>query len=266
MREPIGPPALSIVLPCFNEGRRIATSVRELRTWFGPDIEIVVIDDGSTDDTSGQARAVAATDPAIRVHQLPHNRGKGAAVRAAIPVAMGDRVLFVDADMAFDRASVQRVVDALAEFDLAIANRRHRDSRYSVPVSLFGFLYRRHLVGLSFNALLRVLLQLPYRDTQCGLKAFRRDALRQLEPSLTIDGFAFDVEMLLVARALELRIAEVPVMVRYESAKSSVQLARAALAMARSLVTISAARLAGRYSRQRVRTAAAPGEQPQRLR
>jgi hypothetical protein len=116
-----------------------------------------------------------------------------------------------------------------------------------VPVRLFGFLYRRHLVGLTFNALVRTAFGLPYRDTQCGLKAFRREALERLGRSLTIDGFAIDVEILLVARALGLRVTEVPVVVTYESAASSVRLIRSAAAMSTDLLRMLVRRATGRY-------------------
>ena len=116
-----------------------------------------------------------------------------------------------------------------------------------MPVRLFGFLYRRHLVGLTFNALVRTAFGLPYRDTQCGLKAFRRGALERLGRSLTIDGFAIDVEILLVARALGLRVTEVPVVVTYESAASSVRLIRSAAAMSSDLLRMLMRRVTGRY-------------------
>lgn len=252
-------PSLSLVVPCFNEGRRIASSIRELRSWIGPEAEILVVDDGSTDDTVERVTAVADEDPCLRIHHYAPNRGKGAAFRAAAAVALGDKVVFLDADLVFDRASVLRIVDALGDADAAIANRRDDRSRYVVPVSLFGFLYWRHMLGLAFNALVRVALQIRFRDTQCGLKGFRRDALRQIAPSLTVDGFAFDVEMLVVARSLGLRVAEVPVMITYASARSSVHVVRGASGIASGLLRIAVNRWRGQYSPERVRAAAAAG-------
>ena len=175
------------------------------------------------------------------------NGGKGASIRAAIGSAAGEHIVLVDADLAFGRDSIAAVLQGLDEGDVAIGNRRHVESRYSVPVRLFGFLYRRHLVGLTFNALVRTAFGLPYRDTQCGLKAFRRSALERLGSSLTIDGFAIDVEILLVARALGLRVIEVPVVVTYESAASSVRLIRSAVAMSTDLLRMLVRRAAGRY-------------------
>ncbi len=247
---------LSIVLPCFNEEKRIGASLRELRSWVGPAPEILVIDDGSTDATFARATEMGAEDPNVRVHHYAPNRGKGAAFRAAVPIASGERIVFLDADLVFDRDSLLRIVDALAEADVAIANRRDDRSRYCVPVSVFGFLYWRHMLGLLFNALVRTVLQIPFRDTQCGLKGFRRDALRKLGPSLTIDGFAFDVEMLLVAQSLGLRVAEVPVKITYDSARSSVQVVRGATGIGAALLRIAARRWQGQYSPDRVQAAA----------
>jgi glycosyltransferase involved in cell wall biosynthesis len=244
-------PPLTIVLPCYNESAGIVRSLTALRTWFPPDTQILVIDDGSTDRTADLVRQHAESqgDDRIQVHVQPANRGKGASIRVAIGQAAGEHVVLVDADLAFGRDSMARVMRGLQEGDIAIGNRRHDDSHYSVPVRLFGFLYRRHLVGLTFNAMVRTAFGLPYRDTQCGLKAFRRDALERLGPSLTIDGFAIDVEVLLVAQALGLRVIQVPVTVTYESAASSVRLIRSAAAMSTDLLRMLVRRANGRYRR-----------------
>jgi glycosyltransferase involved in cell wall biosynthesis len=241
-------PALSIVLPCFNEGARIAASLATLESWFA-DAEILVMDDGSADDTAAHADAYAARGSRCRVIRLPH-RGKGAALRAAIPAVRGERVVFLDADLAFDRQSVERAVEALDRDVFAIGNRRHRDSRYLVPVRLFGFLYSRHVAGQLFNAFVRGVTQLPMRDTQCGLKAFRREFLTSLAPVLTVDGFALDVEILVAAAARGVGPTEVPVLVTYDSAQSGVRLVASGWAMARSIARIVARRMRGRYRLQ----------------
>ena len=181
-----------VVLPCFNEGFRIAGSLATLYAWFGSTTEVLVVDDGSADDTFEQAERYAAAHPHVRVHRRPEHRGKGAAIRAAIPLLRTDRVVFVDADLAFTRQSIERALDGLASADMVIGNRRHHGSYYSVPVRLFGFLHRRHLVGLFFNAVVRAVLPVRVRDTQCGLKAFQRAVLVRMAPAMHTDGFAFD--------------------------------------------------------------------------
>jgi len=242
----------SIILPCFNEASRIAGSLATLDQWFGSAADILIVDDGSSDETSRNAEAFASTHANVQVLRLTSHGGKGKAIRTAIPRAQCDLVLVMDADLAYDRESVNRVLDALATADMVAGNRRHTASRYSVPVNLFGFLYRRHLVGLAFNAFVSLLLQMGLRDTQCGLKGFRREALERIGRSLTADGFAIDVEMLVVARALGLRLSDIPVHVTYHSAKSSVRLVRSGASMAAAVLRIAARRALGLYSPARV--------------
>lgn len=244
---------MSVVLPCFNEGSRIASSLATLDSWFDASAEILVVDDGSVDDTFEQAERYAAGHRHVRVHRMPRHRGKGGAIRAAIPLVRADLVVFMDADLAFDRESVQRALDGLATAEMVVGNRRHAASYYSVPVRLFGFLYRRHLVGLIFNAFVRAVVPVDFRDTQCGLKAFRRTCLDRIAPALCTDGFALDVEMLLVATALDVRLSEVPVHVRYESARSSVKLLLGAWAAAADIMKIVLRRARGQYAPARLR-------------
>jgi glycosyltransferase involved in cell wall biosynthesis len=239
-------PRVSLVLPCFNEGARIASSMATLDVWFGGQAEILVMDDGSQDDTAEHAERHAGLHPRCRVHRLPH-RGKGAALRAAIPLVRGEQVVFMDADLAFDKESVARVVEALAGADMAIGNRRHPGSRYSVPVELFAFLFRRHVVGLAFNTFVRAVIPVGVRDTQCGLKAFRRGLLERVAPALTTDGFALDVELIVAAAALGVRPVDVPVNVRYESARSGVRLLASGWSTAGDILRIAVGRARGRY-------------------
>jgi dolichyl-phosphate beta-glucosyltransferase len=253
-------PRISFVLPCFNEGSRIASSLALLDSWFGASAEVLVIEDGSVDDTFERAERWASGHVHVRVHRLPRHRGKDAAVPAAIPLVGADLVVFIDADLAFDLESVQRAVDALATADMVIGNRRHVGSYYAVPVRLFGFLYRRHLVGLLFNAFVRSVVHVSQRDTQCGLKAFRRACLKTIAPGLSVEGFALDVEILLVARALNVRVAEVPVNVRYETAKSSVKLLASGWAMASDIMRLAFRRARGKYAPARLRQLAAASD------
>jgi dolichyl-phosphate beta-glucosyltransferase len=255
-------PRITIVLPCFEEAAQIARSLATLDAWLGATAEVIVVDDGSPDGTAARAAAYPSKGLAVRVQRLDANRGKGHAIRSAVPLVRTDVVVVLDADLAFDEASIRRAVDALQTCDLAVGNRRHVESRYSVPVRLFGFLYRRHLVGLAFNAFVRALLPVALPDTQCGLKAFRREALQRIAPWLTTDGFAIDVEMLLVARALGLRVHDVPVRVTYESARSSVRLLRSGGRMAAEIVRIALARAQGRYASTRLRAAEAAAQRP----
>ena len=246
------PPQVSLILPCFNEGSQIASTLAHLHEWFGDAAEILLVDDGSTDDTAEAAQKYADTHGHVRVHRLARNMGKGAAIRAAIPLTTRRWVVLLDADLAYDYESVRRVFDGLQTADMVVGNRRHHDSRYSVPVRLFGFLYRRHLVGLAFNACVRALLSVDLRDTQCGLKGFRRDSLLRIAAAVSGNGYTLDVEMLLIAKALDLRLTDVPVRVTYVTAKSSIKLFRSSLTMGAEILGIALRRAKGHYTREQV--------------
>ena len=144
------PEDLVIVVPCFNEAAVIEQSIARLREWF-PAASVLVIDDGSSDDTSSRAAAVAENDAGVRVCRLAANGGKGHAVASAGAAVGGRAVVIVDADLAYGRESIQRAMSALDRCDIVIGNRRHVDSTYRVPVRLFGFLYRRHALGIDIE-------------------------------------------------------------------------------------------------------------------
>jgi glycosyltransferase involved in cell wall biosynthesis len=244
-------PALAVVLPCYNEASIVGDSIARLREWF-PSAVVVVVDDGSVDGTAERAEEAAATDTGVRVLRLAANGGKGGAVAAAVPLASDcASVLVVDADLAFTRATLDRVVAALDGVDVAIGNRRHADSTYTVPVRQFGFLYHRHVVGQLFNVIVRTCLGLQYRDTQCGIKAFRAAAFGEIMRRLTTTGFAFDLEVLLLARGLGLTVGEVAVALRIETGRSSVRLLRDGLTALKEVGKLAARRATGRYTRAR---------------
>jgi glycosyltransferase involved in cell wall biosynthesis len=240
---------VALVVPCFNESAVIASTLASLRGWF-PDALLVVIDDGSADDTYELAAAAARVDSRILVQRQPSNGGKGRAVAAAAPLTTGYAVVIVDADLAYERAPIQRAIDALATVDVAIGSRRHPQSTYIVPVQLFGFLYRRHVTGYLFNVLVRVALGLDMRDTQCGLKAFRAGAFAAIMTRLRTAGFAFDLDVLLLARGLGLRIGEIPVDVTMTTGRSSVRLVRDGLIAVKEVLVLARRHLTGGYSRE----------------
>lgn len=249
---------VTFVLPCFNEAARIIASLDTLESWFGTSHQFLVVDDGSADDTASKVEVYAESHAHVRVHRVRPHRGKGGAVREAIRHVHTERVVFMDADLAFDHESVERTLDALAGADVVVGNRRDGRSRYSVPVQVFGFLYRRHFAGLVFNAFVRAVTGVRVRDTQCGLKGYRREGLVAMAPALSVDGFAFDVEMLLVATSLGLRMAEIPVSVRYESARSSVRMLASTRRVVSDVVRIALRRARGAYAPARIQVLAPP--------
>jgi hypothetical protein len=202
---------LSVVVPAFNEAHRLDDGFERFRFAIragavDPDqTEIIVVDDGSGDDTAAQARSLLADLPHHRIIRLPVNGGKGAAVRAGVKVARGASIAYMDADMAIDPRAIPLLLDRLRTMDAAIGSR-------SLPESMVESRYLvRLLMGRLFNRMVTAGTKLNFLDTQCGFKAFRGEAARLLLHLVPIDRFAFDVVVLARAHALGLAIAEVPV-------------------------------------------------------
>jgi len=200
-------PELSIVIPAYNEAERLPRFLASVLSYVeasGRDIEVLVVDDGSTDGTAGVALAHREGAPALRVLRSARNAGKGAAVRAGMMHARAARRLFVDADGATAIDELPELERALAAgADLAIGTREGGERQ--VVASLM-----RRFLGRAFNRAVRSRAIVGLRDTQCGFKLFQGEALR-LFPLLQEDGFAFDVELLFLAQRRGLRIAELPV-------------------------------------------------------
>ena len=205
-----GVPRWSVVIPAYNEAIRLPTYLKEVQAYFeGRDesYEVIVVDDGSQDRTADRVREVAAGRPAVTVHALARNRGKGHAVRAGMARATGELRLMADADGATPIAEVARLEAALAAgADLAVGSRVLDD-----PSVIRQVRVHRQLSGHVFNFLLRRLGVAPVLDTQCGFKLFRGAVAASLFPQVTTDGFGFDVELLMLARRRGFRIAEVAV-------------------------------------------------------
>lgn len=204
--DPPPGPALTIVVPAYQEADRLPASLPRLLDHLRhrPEVEVLVVDDGSTDDTVAVARRLLAERPLTQVLERPH-RGKGAAVAAGITAAAGARVVFMDADLATDLAALDPVVTALDHADVVLGSRR------APGAVTTGFTPVGALAHRSFALLSRAATGVPVRDFQCGFKGFRAEAARAVFPLVAEPGYAFDVEVLLVAHRLGLRIEEVPV-------------------------------------------------------
>lgn len=202
--------SLSIVVPAYNEAGRIGTSLHTLLQWtadHAPSAEIIVVDDGSRDTTVALVTALAQHHPRLRIEALRSNRGKGAAVRRGVEVATGQWILFTDADLSTPIAEVDKLIAATqAGADIAIASRDVAGSDIARHQPAY-----REAMGRTFNALVRALALPGFADTQCGFKLFRSVAAKRAFGRMTIERFAFDVEVLFIARKLGYRIAEVGV-------------------------------------------------------
>jgi glycosyltransferase involved in cell wall biosynthesis len=201
-------PFLSIVVPAYNEeaviGRFIA-SVRSDVERTGLTWESIIVDDGSSDRTRAIARDASNADGRIRLVEAPH-RGKGAAVRQGLIAAHGEWVLMADADLSMPWDNLSRFLDAAAEQN---GPQVIIGSREAPGAARIGESRGRRVSGRIFNALVRIFALPGIRDSQCGYKMLSAEAVTTLAPHLTIDGFAFDVELLYLARLAGFRIREV---------------------------------------------------------
>ena len=198
--------ALSVVLPAYNEEANIATTVRKLRLAVGGfETEIIVVDDGSTDATR---RETLKLD--VRLLSLSKNQGKGEAVRRGMMQATGSVVGLIDGDSEIDPASLASFVNALENADIAIGSKRHPQSCVQAP-------FQRRFLSYGFQTLVRILMGLKVSDTQTGLKVGRREAIVKILPLLSVKRYAFDVEFLVAAEILGLRIVELPVNLKLEA-------------------------------------------------
>jgi len=200
----------SIVIPAYNEGARIgATLERVLRylteqEWAA---EVIVVNDGSRDNTAEVVRSYAATDHRLRLLENPGNRGKGYSVRAGMLQATGDLLLFSDADMSSPIEEAAKLFAAIeAGADVAIGSRWLQRELQTQRQSVL-----RQLLGRAFNLVPRLVLGLNYKDTQCGFKAFTRRAAQLIFPQQRIERWGFDPELLFLAQNSGLKVAEVPV-------------------------------------------------------
>jgi putative flippase GtrA len=231
----------SVVVPAFLEEARIGATVAALRAAVAPhdiETEIVVVDDGSTDGTAAAARAAGADQVVV----LPENRGKGAAVRSGVLAARGRTIAFTDADLSYPPVQLVRLLHEVESgWDMVVGSRRHVDTTTLVRAGRL-----REVSGRLFNLLTLVVLLGQYRDTQCGLKAFRSDVAHRLFSATRIDGFAFDVELFHLAERYRVSLAEMPVEVVNIEA-STVRVGIDALRMIRDLVRIRRLASAGAY-------------------
>ena len=230
--------ALSLVIPAFEEAGRLPRTLASIAAALprlADEVELIVVDDGSTDDTADLAERFAATAPLpVRVVRLGRNRGKGAAVAAGVAAARHPLVAFTDADSPYDLESLVPMLEALASgrCDVAIGARDLPESQINR-----GYGALRYLSGQTFSMMTWLAIGLPFRDSQCGLKAFRTDAAKRLFAMRTVDGFGFDFELLAAAVANGLRIERFPVRLTHDD-DSRIALVRDSLRMTRDLLHV----------------------------
>ena len=202
--------SISVIIPAFNEERRLPPTLIECATFLaatGRPHEILVVDDGSTDGTLAKVEEIAQRWSSVRGVRVPVNQGKGNAVRTGMRAAQSELILFMDADGSTPMSELEKLErEVAAGADVAIGSRALPSDSTTVSTSI-----HRKLLGRAFNTFANVLVIPDIKDTQCGFKLFRRRAAKFLASQQRIKRFGFDIELLFIARRSGLRIAEIPV-------------------------------------------------------
>jgi dolichyl-phosphate beta-glucosyltransferase len=240
-------PKYSIVIPAFNESARIPATLESVvacvraNHW---DAEIVVVNDGSTDTTAQLVRDIARRAPEVRLLENPGNRGKGYSVRHGILTALGDIVMFTDSDLSAPIEEADRLFAAIAAgADIAIGSRWLDRGRQTHRQPLY-----RQFFGRCFNAVTRLIMGLPFVDTQCGFKAFTRAAAQTVFQLQTIERWGFDPEILFIALKRGFVVKEVPVSWAHDE-RSRMSYLKDGMQMLKELCIVRWNALTGHYSR-----------------
>ena len=211
---------ISIVVPAYNEEKRIKRTLNKIYDYFEKSrlqFEIIIVDDGSKDDMEKVVKEFAQTHSEVKLIKYEKNKGKGAAVKTGVLASKGNLVLFSDADLSTPIEEFEKLKQAIDKgYDIAIGSRGLPESRIFIHQSK-----SREFSGKLFNFFIRIFIKLPFEDTQCGFKLFKHNVTEQIFPQLTIFRFVFDVEILWLARKFNYKIKEVPI-VWENSNKSSV--------------------------------------------
>lgn len=234
----MSPDSVSIVIPAYNEAHRLPATLAALADWRAScarSVEIIIVVEPGRDRTREIATEASARQPNLRVIANEQHRGKGFAVRTGMLAAKGEIIFYMDADLSVPLSEVDSFLayfDAHPDADVLLGNRQHPQSNITLQQSWL----RRHM-GQTFNSILRRLAMTGVYDTQCGFKAFRHPAAQAIFTRQQIDGFAFDVEVLLLAQRLGFKIADLPVEWR-NSPESKVRILSDSLQMLRDAVRI----------------------------
>jgi glycosyltransferase involved in cell wall biosynthesis len=239
-----GSPKLSIVIPAFNEEKRLPATLERIANYIrgsGRQTEVIVVDDGSRDATAAVAESFRGKIEDLRVISNGQNRGKGYSVRHGSMESQGEIVLFTDADLSAPIEEADKLLAKMDGYDVAIGSRAMNRKLIEVHESKF-----RELAGIIFNRIVRMILRLPFVDTQCGFKAFRRERCKIIFEQQTIERFGFDPELLYLARHHGLRTAEVAVRWAHSPA-TKVNMLRDSVQMFLDVVIIRWNAIRGRY-------------------
>lgn len=238
-------PRLSIVIPAYNESARIEDALEKVLSCVAEqqwDAEVLVVDDGSKDDTAAIVQRWMNDHPRLHLIQNPGNKGKGYSVRNGLLQAAGDIVMFTDADLSAPMEEANLLFAALTNgADVAIGSRWLDRARQTIHQPLY-----RQFFGRCFNWITRTVMGLPFKDTQCGFKAFKRPAAQVIFRLQTIERWGFDPEILFIARKLKYVIREVPVTWGHDE-RTRMSYLKDGMKMLEDMARIRANSIAGRY-------------------
>ncbi len=240
-------PDLSIIIPSYNEELRLPATLERIAAYLstsGREAEVLVVDDGSMDGTAAVAESFRNKIPTLRAVSNGVNRGKGYSVRHGMQEARGRIAVFTDADLSAPIEEAGKLIDALETNDVAIGSRALDRSKISVHETPL-----REFAGIIFNKIVRGILWLPFADTQCGFKAFRRERCGIIFEQQRIERFGFDPELLYLARRHGLRAVEIPVRWGHSPA-TKVSMMHDSMQMLIDVFTIRWNSLRGRYPRR----------------
>jgi dolichol-phosphate mannosyltransferase len=221
--------SLSIIVPVFNQEKKISYSLKKIReavkSTFS-NYELIVVNDGSTDNTLTLLKSIALTDEHIRIVSYTPNRGKGYAVRQGVINSHGDAVMFLDGDLDISPHSIKDYVERLSTSDLVIASKRHPKSSVTIPRS-------RAFLSRVFNFIIRVATGIPQKDTQVGLKVGNGEIMRTIFRNISVNRYAFDVELFAIASILHLKVQEMPVIMNIDRKFNTKEIANMFIDVAR---------------------------------
>jgi dolichyl-phosphate beta-glucosyltransferase len=245
-------PDVALVIASYNSGAEIEETLETVQAHLDKQPyshEIIVVNDGSTDPTPATLERFALRCPELRVLVNGRNMGKGYSVTRGMLSTDARFVFFTDADLAYPVETIDAFLGPLRDgtHDLVVGSRVHPGSVFHLHPRYFRYVYRRHLMSRTFNWVVRASLGIRVMDTQCGFKGFTGEAARAIFSRVGIHGFAFDVEVLLIAQRHGFRILEVPVTYAYDGEVSTVRVLRTAAEAAADLVTIWGRDWRGRY-------------------
>jgi dolichyl-phosphate beta-glucosyltransferase len=239
------PLSMSTIIPAYNEERGLPGTLRTLSAYLAGrdwDWEVRVVDDGSADNTRRIVEEFSRSEPRVILQAEPH-RGKGGAVRAGMLASRAAYRFMCDADLSMPVHEIDRFMPpALGDTDVAIG------SREGIGARRVGEPLVRHLAGRAFNSLVRLSTVRDIQDTQCGFKMFTAAAADAIFPRVTIEGWAFDIEVLYLARLHNLRVREIPIEWHFR-ADSRLRMGRDAIAMLREVMRVRQRARRGDYMR-----------------